>query len=301
MGAVDAVDTLTITRPCGRDTWVVEAEIEGFFDTIHHAWMIRMRAERIDDQALRRVIKKWLKAGVLDTDGQGRHPVTGTPPGGSISPILAKVYRHDARDWWCEPGVKRRCRGEACLIRDADDCVGACETQEDAERCYKARGQRRGKFGRARSAEKTRVIALSRQPPVAKTSFELLGFACRWGKDRAGKDHRNRRTSRTKLGNSLKRFTQWGKTNRHQRRGVLLARLNAKLRGYYHDYGVRGNFASLTQVFFSAMGILQKWLNRRRQRRRDTGAGDKELLARVKVERSRMVGRPKTRLAASRG
>jgi hypothetical protein len=83
-------------------------------------------------------------------------------------------------------------------------------------------------------------------------------------------------------------------------KGVLFARLNAKLRGYYNDYGVHGNCASLKQCFFSAMGILQQWLNRRSQRRSYTWAGDTELLARFKVERPRIVGRPKTRLAASR-
>ena len=82
MGALDAVDTRTITRQCGRYNGVVEADITGFFDNIDHAWMIRMVAERIDDRALLRLIKKWLKAGVLDTDGQVRHPVTGTPQGG---------------------------------------------------------------------------------------------------------------------------------------------------------------------------------------------------------------------------
>jgi RNA-directed DNA polymerase len=300
LGALDAVDTLTIQRQCGRDHGVVEADIQGFFDHINPAWMSRMLAERIDDQARLWLIKKWLTAGVRDPDGQVRHPVTGTPQGEICSPILANVYLHYALDLWFEQGVKRRCRGEACLIRYADDFVCAFEKQEDAERFYKALGQRLGKFGLELSAEKTRVISCSRQPPVAKTSFEFLGFEFRWGKDRAGKDHLNRRTSRTKLRNSLKRFTQWCKTNRHQRQGVLFARLNAKLRGYSNDYGVHGNFASLKQFFFSAMGILQKWLNRRRQRRSDTWAGYTELLARVKVERPRIVGRPKTRLAASR-
>jgi RNA-directed DNA polymerase len=204
--------------------------------------------------------------------------------------------------WICgsRKGVKRRCRGEACLIRYADDFVCAFEHQAEADRFYEALGQRLGKFGLELSAEKTRVIPFSRQRPAEKTSFEFLGFEFRWGKDRAGKDHLNRRTARTKLRNSRKRFTPWCKTNRHQRRGVLCARLNAKLRGYYNDDGVHGNVASLKQFFFSAMGILQKWLNQRSQRRSYTWAGYTELLARVKVERPRSVGRPKTRLAASR-
>ena len=124
--------------------------------------------------------------------------------GGVISPILANVYLHDALDWWFEQGVKRRCRGEACLIRYADDGVCAFEKQEDAERFYKALGQRLEKFEPELSAEKTRVISFSRQPPVAKTSFEFLGFEVRWDKDRAGNAHVTRRTARKKLRNSLK-------------------------------------------------------------------------------------------------
>jgi RNA-directed DNA polymerase len=219
---------------------------------------------------------------------------------GERSPILANGYLPYALDLWFEQGVKRRCRGEACLIRYADDFVCAFEKQEDAERFDKALGQRLGTFGLELSAEKTRVISCRRHPPVAKTSFECLGFECRWGKDQAGQDHLHRQTLRTKRRNSLQRVTPWCKTNRHQRRGMLCARLHAKLRGYDNDYGVHGNFASLKQFFFSAMGILQKWLNRRSQRRSDTWAGYTELLARFKVERPRIVGRPKTRLAASR-
>ncbi|MGH8056824.1 MAG: reverse transcriptase domain-containing protein, partial [Candidatus Entotheonellia bacterium] len=113
IGALDAVDKLTITLQFGRYNWVVEADITGFFDTIDHEWMIRMLAERIDDRALRRLIKQWLNAGVLDTDGQVRHPVTGTPQGGIVSPILANVYLHYAVDLWFEKVVKPSWRGEA--------------------------------------------------------------------------------------------------------------------------------------------------------------------------------------------
>jgi RNA-directed DNA polymerase len=94
VGALDAVDKLPIKRQCGRYHWGVEADSTGFFDNIDHEGMIRMWAERIDDQALLRLIKKWLKAGVLDTDGQVLPPGTGTPQGGIVSPILAHVYLH---------------------------------------------------------------------------------------------------------------------------------------------------------------------------------------------------------------
>ena len=142
VGALEAVDTLTIKLQFDRYAWVVEADITKFFDTIDHDWMVRMWAERIDDGALLRLVQKWLKAGVLDTDGQVLHPVTGTPQGGTVSPILANGFLHYALDLWFEKVVKQPCRGEACLIRYADDFVGAFEVQAEAERFYKVLGQR---------------------------------------------------------------------------------------------------------------------------------------------------------------
>ena len=79
-----------------------------------------MLAERIDDGALLRLIRKWLKAGVLDTDGTVLHPATGTPQGGTVSPVLANGFLHYVLDLWFEKVVKQHCRGEACLIRYAD-------------------------------------------------------------------------------------------------------------------------------------------------------------------------------------
>jgi RNA-directed DNA polymerase len=121
VGALDAIRTLTIKLQFGRYKYVVEADIKGFFDNLDHDWLLKMLAERIADKALLRLIKKWLKAGVLDTDGQGIHPATGTPQGGIVSPILANVYLHYALDLWFEKVVKKRCQGEACLLRYADD------------------------------------------------------------------------------------------------------------------------------------------------------------------------------------
>jgi hypothetical protein len=138
--------------------------------------------------------------------------------------MLANVSRHDALDLWFEQGVTHQCRGEACLIRYADDFVCACERQEEAERFYTMPGQRVGTFGLELSAEKTRVMPFSRQPPAPKTRVELLGFECRWDKDRAGKAHVTRRTARKKLRTSLKRFTHWCREHRNLRLGVLCAR-----------------------------------------------------------------------------
>ena len=142
VGALDAGDTLTIKLQCGRYAWVVEADIKQFFDPIDQDWMVRMLAARIEDGARLRLIRQWLKAGVLDTDGQVLHPATGTPQGGTVSPVLANVFLHDGLDVWCAKVVKRHCRGEACLMRYADDLVCAFEDQAEAERFYNVLGQR---------------------------------------------------------------------------------------------------------------------------------------------------------------
>jgi RNA-directed DNA polymerase len=116
VGALDAVDRLTMKLQFGWYNFVVEADSQGFFDNIEQDWLMRMVGERLADGAFLRLIRKWLRAGVLDTDGQVLHPVTGTPPGGIISPLLANVYLHDALDLWFHTVVKPRCGGEACLI-----------------------------------------------------------------------------------------------------------------------------------------------------------------------------------------
>ena len=124
-GALDAVDKLTIKLQFGRYNFVVEADIEAFFDRIDHDRLIDMLSLRIADKQLLRLIKKWLKAWVLDTDGKVIHPAAGTPQGGIISPMLANVYLHYSLDLWFQEVVKAHCRGEACLIRYADDFVCA--------------------------------------------------------------------------------------------------------------------------------------------------------------------------------
>ena len=296
VGALDAVDWLTIKLQFGRYHYVVEADIKGFFDHIDHNWMLRMLAERIDDRALLRLIRKWLKAGVLEADGKVVHPATGTPQGGIVSPSLANVYLHYALDLWFQRVLKPRCGGEACLIRYADDFVCAFEKKEDAQRFYREVGERLRKFGLEVAAEKTRVIAFSRLEP-GNGSFEFLGFEFRWGNDRSGREHLKRRTSRKKLRSSLKGFTDWCKENRHLKLRVLFEQLNSKLRGYYNYYGVHGNYGSLKQFFNSAMRILMKWMNRRSQRRSYNWSGFTAVLQHFQVKRPRVVGRPRVRLA----
>ena len=299
VGALDAVDNLTVKLQFGRYKYVVEADIKGFFDNMDHDWMIRMLGERIEDCAFLGLIRKWLQAGILDTTGAIIQPTTGTPQGGVVSPVLSNVYLHYVLDLWFEKVIKPQCRGEACLLRYADDYICAFEHQEEAEQFYAVLGPRLEKFGLTLATEKTRILPFSRQQPTGQGSFEFLGFEFRWGQDRAGKAHLKRRTARPKLRASLQRFTQWCKENRQRRLSVLFKQLNSKLRGYYQYYGVHGNSASLKQFFDGALRILLKWLNRRSQRHSYNWQGFKATLEHFKVERPRIVEHSKRRKATA--
>src|SRR5688572_165345 len=136
VGALEAVDQLTVKLQFGAYHHVVEADIKGFFDNLSHEWLMRMLAERIDDQPTLRLIKKWLNAGVLDTDGKVLRPESGTPQAGIISPVLANVYLHYALDLWFERVFQHRCKGAAFLVRYADDFVCGFARVEEAERFY---------------------------------------------------------------------------------------------------------------------------------------------------------------------
>lgn len=293
IGALDAIDKLTVKLQFGKYNYVVEADIKGFFDHLDHDWLLKMLAERIDDKALLWLIKKWLKAGVLDTDGKVLHPVTGTPQGGIVSPILANVYLHYALDVWFQKVVIPHCSGEACIIRYADDFVCAFEKQEDAQRFYDALGKRLEKFGLELSKEKTRVVPFSPTSRPGKTSFDFLGFEFRWGKDRAGKPHVKRRTARKNLRNSLIRFNDWCKKNRYLRLPELFKQLNTKLRGYFNYFGVYGNFSSLMLFFYKAMRLLMKYLNRRSQRGSYNWAGFQQLIEQFGIVKPSISRRPK--------
>lgn len=299
VGALEAVDQLTVKLQFGNYHYVVEADIKGYFDNIGHEWLLRMLAERIDDQAILRLIKKWLKAGVLDTDGQVLKPEGGTPQGGIISPILANVYLHYVLDLWFTKVFQRSCKGKAFLIRYADDFVCGFEREEDAQRFYGELGARLGKFGLAVAAEKTRIIPFSRHRS-GETSFDFLGFEFRWGKDRKGQARLKRRTARKKFRASLKRVAEWCKKQRHLRMREQFRRLNAKLQGYYNYYGVNGNYASLNEFFHQLKGLHLKWLNRRSQRPSYTWEGYLALTHHFALAKPRIVGRPKSCLLAAR-
>jgi RNA-directed DNA polymerase len=288
VGAREAVDQLQRELQFGGYHHVVEADIKSFFDNLSHEWLMRMLAERIDDQAMLRLIKKWLRAGVLDTDGKVLRPEGGTPQGGIISPLLANVYLHYALDLWFARVFQQSCHGAAFLLRYADDFVCGFGRAEEAQRFYSELAERLQKFGLALAVEKTRVIPFSRYRQE-ETSFDFLGFEFRWGSDRKGRARVQLRTARKKFRNSVKRVAEWCKKNRHRRVGEQFKLLNAKLRGYYNYYGVRGNYESLDEFLYQVKRLHLKWLNRRSQRPSYTWDGYSKLIQHFALARPRIV------------
>lgn len=294
-GCRDAVFNLQNELHRGRCCYVVEADIKGFFDNIDHDWMVKMLEERIDDSAFIWLIRKWLKAGVLDTDGKVIHPVTGTPQGGVISPILANIYMHFVLNLWFEKVFKKGCKGGAGLWVYADDFVAAFEDENDAERFYRCLGGRLGKFGLALSEEKTNLIQFS---PFAKGSgsFEFLGFEFRWRKSKTGKNWLKPTTAKKKLKSSLKSLKEWCRKNIHTPLKELFKTLNAKLRGYYGYYGIIGNFDGIERFFYWCVQILFKSLNRRSQGPSYNWKGFHALLREFRIERPCIMHRGEPRL-----
>jgi len=262
-GALDAVRDLTFDRQYGRYGSLVEADIQGFFDHMDPTWLVDMVRLRIDDRAFLHLIRTWLQASIGDTDGQVVHPETGTPQGGTVSPVLAHVSLHYALDLWCEQVVKPPGRGEALLCRYADAWVGAFRVQEDAERFFRVLPTRLGKFHLQVAPEKTHLRRFSRFHPRTKRRFTFLGCACFWMPERHGVPRVMRRTARKKLHAAWQRLTEWIKQHRHLPGRACFQRLHARLRGHDNDYGVRGNSRSLNRFFHWAMDWTFQWLNRR--------------------------------------
>jgi group II intron reverse transcriptase/maturase len=274
-GAHSAIRELSAILRQGRYRFVVEADIKGFFDHIDHNRLLEMLRQRIDDQPFLNLIRKWLKAGILDTNGQVIHPVTGTPQGGIISPILANVYLHHALDVWFEQVIKSQCRGQAYLCRYADDFVCVFEDESDAQRFYQVLPERLAEYGLEIAAEKTKLIRFDRS---AKTHFDFLGFEFRWGLNRWRRPELKRRTARNKYRAAIASFKSWFQTHCSLPKAELFAKLNVKLRGYWNYYGIRGNYESLSDYFYQITRELFKGLNRRSQRKSYTWAGFRALL-----------------------
>lgn len=252
--------------------WVLEVDIQRFFDTLDHSALRSFLDKRVTDGVIRRAIDKWLKAGVLE-DGAMTHPDEGTPQGGVISPILANVYLHAVLDEWFEKDVKPRLRGRAFLVRYADDFVIAFEQEADARRVMDVLPKRFGKYGLALHPDKTRLVKFTRPRRDGDDggdggpgTFEVLGFAHHWGLSRKGNWVVQRKTMRSRFTRALHRVREWCRIHRHLPIAEQCKALGHKLRGHFGYYGITGNFEALAAFAREVQTVWRKWLSRRSQK-----------------------------------
>ena len=288
-GAQQAARQLAAVLTQGRIEFVVEVDIKGYFEHIQHSWLLKMLAHRVADGALLGLIAKWLKAGILEEDSKIVHPVSGTPQGGSVSPVLANVYLHYVLDLWFEHKVRKANQGQSYLIRYADDFVCGFGHRHEAERFVGELQERLKQFGLEVAPDKTRTLRFGRNGGPHNGRFDFLGFEFYWRLSRQGRPLVQRRTSRKKLHKSVAAFTEWIRRCRHQKLPDTMKTLASKYRGYWNYYGVRGNSKSLEQFFQQTRRILHKWLNRRSQKKSYTARGFERLLRRFQVPRPRIV------------
>ena len=254
-----------------RIAWILEVDVRKYFDTLKHACLGGFLDLRVRDGVLRRLIGKWLKAGVLDR-WQLSYPEDGTPQGGVISPLLANIYLHYVLDCWYRESVQPRMEGRTFLVRFADDFVLGFELKADAEKVYRVLFLRFEKYGLSLHADKTRLVPFGR--PAQQTeprpadgtkpgTFDFLGFTHYWGKGRKGQWVIRRKTSRKRFGRSLKRVRQWCWENMHEPLRVQVESLGRKLKGHFGYYGITGNAQALRRYRREVIRVWRKCLARR--------------------------------------
>lgn len=279
-GAREASYQLSRELYPGTFRWVVEADIRSFFDDVDHDWLVRMLEQRVDDRAFIGLIRKWLKAGVLEPgEDNPLEPVAGTPQGGVISPVLANIYLHYVLDLWIENVVRKNCGGKVIFMRYADDIIVCFEHKRDAERYLHDLEGRLAKFSLRLAEEKTGLVKFNRWESDSSGKFTFLGFDFYWARTWRNREHKmvKRRTNKKKYRAALARMKEWIKEARNWPLKMVLSSLRLKLRGYWNYYGVIGN-SSATWKYYSAVKMLiYKWLNRRSQRKSYTWNRFKEL------------------------
>jgi group II intron reverse transcriptase/maturase len=275
--------------------YVVEADIKSFFDTLNHDKLIMFLEHDISDRKFIGIIKKLLKAGVME-DGKRLESEAGTPQGGCASAVLANIYLHFVLDLWFDTAVRKgKFRGEAYLTRYADDFVACFQYKDDAEMFYRSLLTRLAKFDLEVAPDKTRIMEFGRfaadnhrgRGGGKPDTFNFLGFTfyCSKNRDKT-KFVLKVKSDRKKMTSKLKKCNLWIKENRHRYKpDVLIERLNRSLTGYYNYYAVTHNLRTVNLFRHKVIEQLFYWLNRRSQRNSYTWNEFNELLKRVPLKR----------------
>jgi group II intron reverse transcriptase/maturase len=261
-GAHQALATLHERIAGGKNEWVLEADLKNFFGSLSHEWMLRFVEHRVGDRRLISLIRRWLKAGVLE-NGEVHLSEEGTPQGGSISVLLSNLYLHYVLDLWFERVVKPRLRGEACMVRYIDDFVLCFQYRADALRVQVALAKRLRRFSLTLEPTKTKLVEFGRyaQRHAAKRgrkrpeTIYFLGFTLYCTRNRKGNFRIGMRTEKSRLRRTLMRLQEQMRLMRHSPLPEQVNHLNQMLRGHDAYYGIAGNFRSLLKVH-RAVGTL---------------------------------------------
>ena len=249
--------------------WVLDVDISKYYDTIPHPQLRAFLDRRVTDGVIRRMIDKWLQAGVLE-HGSLRHATEGTPQGGVVSPLLANIYLHHVLDEWFEQDVRPRLKGDCLLVRYADDSVLAVSSIEEARRLLGVLGKRLGKYGLTLHPTKTRLVDFRYRrpgglchPDADGTTFDFLGFSHVWGKSWQGKTRVWQVTAKNRYARALAAVSEWCRRNRHLRWRDQHTHLSRMMRGHFAYYGISGNQRRIKWFAWEVVRVWRKWLSRR--------------------------------------
>jgi len=272
--AHDALDDLRdqLTKMGGG--WVLEIDFRNYFGSIDHGFLQEALRQRVTDGALLRLISKWLHAGVIE-NGALSYPTSGTPQGGVVSPMLANVFLHVVLDTWFERDVKPKLKGQARLIRYADDAVLVFAKEADARRVLEVLPKRCEKYGLTLHPTKTKLIEFrkpDRDPPPGgsvpkgNSTFDLLGFTHYWEPARSGWWVVKRKTARDRFRAAIKRVSTWCKHHMHDPVREQWRKLSLKVRGHYAYYGIAYNSQAIGRFKYHVCIAWWHALRRRSQR-----------------------------------
>ncbi len=236
-------------------SYVLEADLKNYFGSLDHEILLRFLEERVGDPRIISLVRRWLKAGILEK-GELTANEQGTPQGGSISVLLSNLFLHHVLDLWFEQQVKPRLRGEAYVVRYIDDFVICFQYREDADRVQTVLSKRLSKYALALEPSKTKLVKFGRfaqrearvQGKRPETFF-FLGFTHYGTYNRKGNYKVGRKTEKSRLRRTLVALRELMRDIRHWSLKDQVSRLNQSLRGHYAYYGLAGNWRSLHKVY----------------------------------------------------
>ena len=272
-GCHKAIQSLNVMLEKRPTSYVLDADIKGFFDHINHDWAVRFIESRIKDPNIIRLVRRMLKGGILE-DYRYEKTEEGSGQGSVCSPIIANIYMHYVLVWWFKEKMQPSFRGYSGLTVYADDFVVVFQYKDDAERFYEHLKKRMEHFGMALEENKTRLIEFGRfaEERCAKKgrkpqTFTFLGFTHYCSHGRNGKFRVKRKTSKKKFAKKCKEVHRIIRDMRTRRLAVIITKMNQILVGYYHYYGITDNIDSLRNFRRQMRKSLFKWLNRRSQKK----------------------------------